>query len=72
MQIICQSSEEARYRLDILGDVVEFINWHKNTLTIAHELFALPQRFQPDFHQRIDEQIQKLRKFGDVSLTGGE
>jgi len=34
MEIICQNNEETRYRVDILGDAVKFVDWTRNAVTI--------------------------------------
>ena len=34
MKIINQNYEETVYRLDVLGDIVSFVDWTKNTITI--------------------------------------
>ena len=72
MEIISQSHEETRYRLDVLGDAVQFVNWHKNTVVINSAYLTTLTKFPaPDTLSRIDAKIRQAKNF-KLDLWGGE
>lgn len=72
MEIISQSHEETVYRIDMLGNAVAFVNWHRNSVSIDPAFLATPTKFlAPDTLTRIDAQIRKAKNL-KLKLHGGE
>ena len=71
-QIVCQSYEETAYRVDELGEAVKFVDWHRNEITLKHEYLATPKLYQPEFHQRVETEIEKVKKLENVNLLREE
>ena len=64
--------QETVYRLDVLGDAIIFVDWHKNAVTIDSTFLATPTKFpSPDTLKRIDAQIRNVKNF-KLDLFRGE
>jgi hypothetical protein len=71
-KIIKAAYEETAYRLDVLGDAVQFVDWHKNALTIDPAFLVTPTKFPaPDTFSRLDAKIRNAKNL-KLDVFGGE
>ena len=61
-KIINATYQETVYRIDVLGDAVAFVDWHKNAVAIDSAYLANPTKFSaPDTFAHIDEKIKQAK-----------
>jgi hypothetical protein len=71
-KIINANFQETVYRIDVLGDVVAYVDWHKNSVTIDPTFFVTPAKFpSPDALSKIDAQIKNVKNL-KLDLYRGE